>query len=596
MQKAIEHFMWGYQQHFRIGLDAGTKRILNAVKPGLQPEVFLIGIRIGDDGRSKPACVEPEVHHWAPSAAFYDILKDVEAIQKSYSDYDLLHSLQIAQEIHERRLFRRAVRDAVLRRLESCSERPSDLRVFASWPVERGPFLVLTLLVVRGSVLAGVPAVTGGQIHVGRRPVHVPCSLVEAIIDQILARASEAVIQPDAGAGVGELGSSDELVRRAAIEFFSGLLRRLDEDSIIAEIGDSVFDILARLSQTPYEGSDPAGALLFADKDKSIGNPVLTLATPVPLAHARALRKLLVLTTKGYLLRCTSDAVFALIREGNRQSAQDAPTLIIRIIGRGRWEVSMTNRTLMTITDSYPSLPKPVVDEKRLTSDLRRLIPAMSESQAAIFAQVGSRLAISRHGALVVIAENAVSEAGRLRNDSLSVKPEMLTPDLSSVLTEIDGAVLCAPDGLCHAAGVILDGPAVTIGDRGRGSRFNSALRYIKSNGTASAAMVLSEDGGLDLLPKLKAAMPKDELSSRLGELERLAVSPSNPPDYEREADAIKWCEQNAFYLSAEQCDNVNAWIRVCDERRGQDSETMMRILRRPLQPDPSFDPTRDLT
>lgn len=33
MRESIEHFMWGYQQHFRSSLDIATMRILNILKP-----------------------------------------------------------------------------------------------------------------------------------------------------------------------------------------------------------------------------------------------------------------------------------------------------------------------------------------------------------------------------------------------------------------------------------------------------------------------------------------------------------------------------------------------------------------------------------
>jgi hypothetical protein len=70
MQNAIEHFMWGYQRHFRFALRREVERILDAIKPGLCPEVFLIGVRAVSDRGAKPACVEPEVHHWAKSEVF----------------------------------------------------------------------------------------------------------------------------------------------------------------------------------------------------------------------------------------------------------------------------------------------------------------------------------------------------------------------------------------------------------------------------------------------------------------------------------------------------------------------------------------------
>ena len=72
-------------------------------------------------------------------------------------------------------------------------------------------------------------------------------------------------------------------------------------------------------------------------------------------------------------------------------------------------------------------------------------------------------------------------------------------------MTRIDGAVLLDHEGLCHAVGVILDGKATDRGSPARGARFNSALRYVLEEGErASIAVVLSEDGNVDLLPRLR--------------------------------------------------------------------------------------------
>ena len=169
--------------------------------------------------------------------------------------------------------------------------------------------------------------------------------------------------------------------------------------------------------------------------------------------------------------------------------------------------------------------------------------------------------------------------------------PSRLT--LARKLSEIDGALLCDPEGKCHAVGVILDGTASALGDRGRGSRFNSALRYVGSSQRSTAAMVVSEDGGLDLLPPLRPALSRNALTSKLAELERLALSPSTPPDRDREVNVIDWIEKHAFYLDESQCESVNRWIATCEDRVFADSD--LRIGRQQLEPDPGFDPTRDL-
>ena len=55
-----------------------------------------------------------------------------------------------------------------------------------------------------------------------------------------------------------------------------------------------------------------------------------------------------------------------------------------------------------------------------------------------------------------------------------------MTPTVLRLVTNIDGAVLIEPSGICHAIGAILDGLATEKGDSSRGSRYNGALRYVQ--------------------------------------------------------------------------------------------------------------------
>jgi len=594
MRDSIAHFIWGYQAHFRHTIESEALRVLDSLKPGLNAKAFLVGVRIGEKGDGYPACVEPEIHHWAQSSDFYDVLGDVKAVQESYPESRLIHSQPVAQLHQDQGLFRRALRDAVIRRLEESPAKPDDIRIFASFPVEREDFLLMTIFTVTCSVMDEVARINPDIIKIHEyRSMRVPCSLVEAVIDQMLGKCSEAITQTDAGASLWVIGSADQVIRDAGSHFFAGLLNRVDQDCMIAGRAAEVFDILSRLSLTPYERAEAKGHVIFGTGASAADVCVLKLSTPVPLRQSRALRKLLALTDEEVILRCNCECALSLVRRAEL-GRENVPTEIeVRFDGRGKWAASCRDVDLMIMADGLPSLPQPVVDQSNLARDLRRLIPSMSEVSAALFAEIGGLLATSGHGSVVVIAEAARYEAVRLSRESLPVSPLPLTAYLAARLSRIDGALLCDPSGACHSVGVILDGRATASGDRGRGSRFNSAVRYVESGGNPVAAMVVSDDGGLDLLPRLRPPLSKKELSARLDELKRLALSPATPPDRDREVDITDWVERHAFYLSESQCEDVNGWIAVCRERAARGS--MIQVSPRMHKRDPAFDPDRDL-
>ena len=52
MTRAIEHFMWGYQDFFRIHVQTRAESVLKRIDPELSPDIFLVGI-LGIGGSSR---------------------------------------------------------------------------------------------------------------------------------------------------------------------------------------------------------------------------------------------------------------------------------------------------------------------------------------------------------------------------------------------------------------------------------------------------------------------------------------------------------------------------------------------------------------
>jgi DNA integrity scanning protein DisA with diadenylate cyclase activity len=77
-----------------------------------------------------------------------------------------------------------------------------------------------------------------------------------------------------------------------------------------------------------------------------------------------------------------------------------------------------------------------------------------------------------------------------------------LSEEVLQQLTRIDGAVLVGPEATCYAIGVILDGLATDRGDRARGARFNSAVRYVDCRDEPVVIVVKSEDGMIEVITR----------------------------------------------------------------------------------------------
>src|SRR6185312_16774328 len=78
-----------------------------------------------------------------------------------------------------------------------------------------------------------------------------------------------------------------------------------------------------------------------------------------------------------------------------------------------------------------------------------------------------------------------------------------VTRDAAAAAARIDGALLVDQTGDLVGIGAILDGEVVDAGTNARGSRYNSALRYVQAH-KGTVALVISDDGSVDVLPKLR--------------------------------------------------------------------------------------------
>jgi hypothetical protein len=110
--------------------------------------------------------------------------------------------------------------------------------------------------------------------------------------------------------------------------------------------------------------------------------------------------------------------------------------------------------------------------------------------------------------------------------------------------------MIADPDGVCHAVGVILDGNATPTCTPARGGRYNSAVRYVGDGSTGRQALVLSEDGTLDVVPLLRPQIDGDAVERAV-----VALGSALIDDYHQTRNFL---DENRFYLNADQCRRAN--------------------------------------
>lgn len=522
MSYTIRHFMWGYQRHFCIGQKVRAEGLLQLLDEDLDPEVFLVGILTAEEAKGRfPACVDPEDEFWIESEAFNVVKPQAVESAKTYEEASLMHSHPLAQQWHDEGLFKRAVREEILEVVRA--KAPEGRVFFASWPVPVEGYLVSLVLGLEEQRVLRCPRLDSVEVPLHElRKIHVPVSILEASIDAFLEDVSSELCKPNASAGPSGK-SADELLRAGAQRFMTGLARR--SDTFDNQLGHDtmLFDSCNRIAAMKYERAVGRGRAYIARREHPRLSPTVTFETPVAVRNQRASRKILELASRDAALHMNAQDIWGLVQVRSDNAAPNPPEediFEVSFTDLHQWEVSTSGTRLMTVRDGMPSIPQPPFDSAALKAELRVVFgEALDGRDTERLASLVEAATEEEHGTILVISSQAAKEAKRLGKQCTPIVPVKADAALIRRVTPIDGAVLVDPNGICHAIGVILDGLATERGDPARGARFNSAVRYVSTRDEPCMAIVISEDGGVDVFPEPSVSLVSPGVEGRLQEL-----------------------------------------------------------------------------
>jgi hypothetical protein len=582
MGRAIAHFMWGYQPHFRIGKECEAEAVFKRLDDRLRPAVFLVGILADPAVKKWPACVEPEDDFWIESAAFDGVAAIAAQLVTTYPEAGMFQSHPLAQQYQDEDLAKRSIRDAMSQVIQSHPAKPTGMRYQVSYPARVESYWVAVVLGLQETVLNAYPSLHTSHVAMHEhRHIPVPVSLLDAVAAAFLGQATHDLLLPNPGEGSINR-DPEELLRSAADALVTGIVWRTDQHCIEGMHG--LCRSLTTLASLRYEKAAGTGRILIARRDHPSVTNRVSFATPTTLRAHRSVRKLLELSSDELPLSCDPERAYGLAERG-AYDPKGEDLFEVRFLGHHRWELRHANQLLMRVEVGLPSLPKLPFNEEKLRTDLPRIFKGITPTDVdRLVALIGAAEKES-HGTLLVITEAAESEARRLAPQGTPVTPFQVTADTLPHLTPIDGALILDPTGVCHAIGTILDGQATENGDPGRGARYNSAVRYYESADAPCLLVVVSSDGGIDLVPNPPPAIRRAAIDEAINGLRELADDPRL--NWRRYHATLDWLDEHRFYLMAQDCDILNKLVADTEERIRHEDQAQVCVVRRPFAPSP---------
>jgi len=258
----------------------------------------------------------------------------------------------------------------------------------------------------------------------------------------------------------------------------------------------NIFDHINILSTYKYEGAVNSGVLIFVPKEDA--EVLIELERPVKLNGYKGIRKLLAMCGKGVSLLINNENE----AYGLGRIKEDIECAKVEFLGYFSWRLTFNNDEVLSCTNLQPQLPNKQKYREIIRKKLSETFGKNNFDKKAIM-DVIDIAKQQKNGTMLVVSENADSEAKRLDSSCMLIKPTKINREITRHISEIDGAILINPECTCYGVGVILDGEASEQGDIARGSRYNSAVRYLtrqKKKNKKSLIVVVSEDQYVDIL------------------------------------------------------------------------------------------------
>ena len=565
--------MWGYQPHFRSRFEHQANRVMEELGvPDAGIECFLVGAkRPGHDNRND-VCVEPEDGKW-PVNLFDELLGAIEAEVYKHPLQRVVYgdepSMQDKPENIRRDSVRKAVRNAL-----GVYDSTHAVQSLVGGPAPVDDFYVAPILQVPNAIFERfrpLPKPVSDGFFSGH------ASLIHAALAQVLDEAHDELLRPDPGRFRLKSRSAAEIARQAAGSFMHTPTIALQDRGFG---GSELFERFNMISSLMYEGARGTGRLLLTSPDSGSVDMTLAFAKAVPFRQPRWARKTLEMASGHTSLVADCEKIFGLgqLAPGvDPWTTQDV--FQIEFLDHYHWRMSCGSEVMLISRYGVPSLPQEPFPTERLTDTYQRLFPDARPSDLARFMDLFRVALHADHGSTLVTAQDAEAEAQRLQRQGTRVAPTRLTPELFRQVSSIDGAILVDPRGDCHAVGVILDGGARPECTPARGSRYNSAVRYVYSCDTSRLAVVVSDDRTVDVVPVLHPRIKLSDVHNAIDELES-----SSKDDYH---EWINWLDEHRFYLDKSQCDRVNAALERIEQEPREVGEIW--IVRNEFIPDPNF-------
>lgn len=503
-----DNVMWEKQKQFQQSINSTAKELFNKVNPELKPEVFLLGVLMDEGDDKQTICLVPEGCGYSVSdfSGLNQLTLGLKNVDPEH-DRQFYHlnprDNQKAQSRHDENLENRAYIEAIKKILSKKNFYNCETEQYISYypnKINNNWRVFIVLKLQKKAVNKHYYLIDERKKTFDKFKIH--SSFIESVIDVYLDECSKALNENNYSF-LAIKRNCNELIREAGDQFMLTVAGLCTKDN--HRLNYYLCDALNIISSLKYEGEEGLGKMAIAEEKHPNIKYTLQLKERIKIDEFRKVRKFLQLAKEDSLIISDAAFIYGLGEIRGKYNPRDESLFIINFISHYKWEVLHDNQSMMIVEYEQPRLPKESIDRDKFYSDLRRIFKDIEDTQLSDLWDITIEATKQKHGTMLVITDKAKEESERLGKQCFPLTPLRLNTSIVQQITSIDGSVLIDRYATCYAVGVILDGNATDKGDASRGARYNSAIRYYEQQGknNSTVLVIISEDGMIDLIPKL---------------------------------------------------------------------------------------------
>ena len=483
---------WGHQKAFRQEVEKLARRVFDELDPALEAEVFLIGLVADHEDDIYPLFLDTPGDE-SSTEVFQVASRRAQKIRQEMYARAEEEGEDPKESTVRQRIVLEAWRTAVEVVLAE-REKEDDIVSFCSSPRPVREFLVCAVLRLKRSVYRSYYALRKDEADERARR---PSSLLDASVEQFMRRCVVGMAERHSGMSASMVESEPEEILRAAGRLVSDAPALAGQSDLKQQ---GLWHACNTISSLRYEGASSQGQLIISSPDHQGIVKRVTFKRAVPLSDHVAVRKLLETHQPGFALLSDGHEVYGLGNVNLESSVPDQTLFNVTFLSHYTWELAYGMRPLMRVSYGHPRMPEATIRENAFRGLCERLFARTTGHDTDALWTLAETATRQAHGTMLVITPKAASEVDRLRQQGAPVEPVRLAEEGILALTSVDGALIADPRGVVHGFSVILDGKATSRGNPARGARYNSAVRYTGSSKVPCIAVVVSEDGTVDIV------------------------------------------------------------------------------------------------